>query len=89
MDAAVHDRFGPLLPDATYIQGDVCSYSHVLKALEGCAGVVHTAAVLATVTTPPGLLERVNVRGTRHVVEGCIEMGVSALVYTSSGEFRS
>ncbi len=85
LDNAVHDKFGPLLPAVTYIRGDVTVYSHVYNALAGCAGVVHSAAALALVNTPPALLERVNLGGTKNVVEACLERDVGALVYTSSG----
>ena len=54
--------------------------------MEGVSAVVHVASIIETATTDPRLLHAVNVGGTKNVVEACREKGVSALVYTSSGE---
>ncbi len=64
-------------------QGDLADHHAVFEAVAGCRAVVHVAA-------RPGIwghrndFWRPNVLGTRHVIEACLEHGVSRLVYTSS-----
>ena len=64
-------------------RGDLVDKSAVLAAVDGCGAVFHVAA-------KPGIwgdyrvYHAANVRGTRNVIEACLESGVSKLVYTSS-----
>ncbi len=88
LDTAITPRFGPLLPSARYVRGDVASPAHVASLLRGAAGVVHCAGLVGDATTPLAAYERVNVTGTRVVAEACLELEVGALVYTSSGAYR-
>ncbi len=53
------------------------------RALEGCEAVFHVAA-LYSYDADPGMIERVNVEGTRNVIEACIRKGVGRLVHTST-----
>ncbi|GFR40072.1 hypothetical protein Agub_g615 [Astrephomene gubernaculifera] len=85
LDTAIHAKFSPLLPSATYIRGDVCTYSHVRAASAGCACVVHSAGLLHSCLSDEAAFERVNFLGSRNVVEACLEGDLVALVYTSSG----
>src|SRR5215831_12665659 len=52
-------------------------------AIEGCGAVFHLAA-LYSYEAPASEHERVNVEGTRTVVELCRELGVGRLVHTST-----
>lgn len=62
---------------------DVTSPDAVRHAVRGQDAVVHLAAKV-DVTGPWRDYERVNVAGTRHVVDGCRAAGVAQLVYVSS-----
>jgi dihydroflavonol-4-reductase len=53
------------------------------RAMAGCEGVVHLAA-LYSYTAPAAELEAVNVEGTRNVIAACREVGVRRLVHTST-----
>jgi dihydroflavonol-4-reductase len=53
------------------------------RVIEGCGAVFHVAA-LYSYDADPELIERVNVEGTRNVVEACIRSGVRRLVHTST-----
>ncbi len=55
----------------------------LVRVLRGCDAVVHVAA-LYSYSAPADLLERVNVQGTRNVVDACAAAGVRRLVYTST-----
>jgi dihydroflavonol-4-reductase len=46
--------------------------------------VFHLAGIISIATGERRLLEEVNVKGTRNVVEACLQAGVRRLVYTSS-----
>ncbi len=68
---------------AEQIQGDLTDAQAVMAAVNGMDTVFHVAA-------KPGLwgsydsYHRVNVTGTRHVIDACRAQGVDKLVYTSS-----
>jgi dihydroflavonol-4-reductase len=52
------------------------------RALEGCDACFHLAAVISH--SDPAEIRRVNVEGTRAVLEGAAEAGVAALVHAST-----
>ncbi len=68
---------------ATFIQADTTDPVAVAAALEGCHGVVHTAALLGD---RGGMADqiRVNVRGTLHVLDAAQAAGVQRVVHLSS-----
>jgi dihydroflavonol-4-reductase len=53
------------------------------RAIEGCDAVFHVAA-LYSYDADPGMIERVNVEGTRNVIAACEASGVRRLVHTST-----
>src|SRR3990172_10547658 len=53
------------------------------RAVEGCEAVFHVAA-LYSYDADPGMIERVNVEGTRNVIEACIRKEIGRLVHTST-----
>jgi dihydroflavonol-4-reductase len=53
------------------------------RAVSGCEAVVHVAA-LYSYDADPRLIERVNVDGTRNLLEACGRTGVKRIVYTST-----
>lgn len=64
------------------IQGDVTDPSAVLESCRGRSVVLHAAALAQS--KDQALIARVNVDGTRNVLDACRKAGVSRLVYTSS-----
>lgn len=66
-------------------QGDVTDRASLDRALEGGVDVVfHAAASTATWKPKSAEQRRINVDGTRNVVEACLAAGVKRLVHTSS-----
>lgn len=67
------------------VWGDVTDPAGLPPAMEGCDGVFHVAAAVADYWQQDlGRLYRVNVDGTRHVLEAAMAAGVPRLVFTSS-----
>jgi dihydroflavonol-4-reductase len=64
--------------------GDVRDKDSLHAAIKGCDTVFHTAATISYWKKERPLMFDVNVRGTRNVVEACLELGVRRLVHTSS-----
>jgi dihydroflavonol-4-reductase len=65
--------------------GDVTDPKSLAAAMEGCDAVIHAAGVVADHWGQDATLTyRVNVDGTRHVVEAALAAGVERLVFTSS-----
>lgn len=77
-DGPLRDR-----PGVSWISGDLASPSDLRAAVRGCAGAFHLAAHYALWARDPGELYRVNVEGTRAVLQAARDEGVRA-VYTSS-----
>jgi len=65
-------------------QGDVVDKTSVKLALDGCDGVVHSAALVALDDRRAAEARRVNVEGTRNVVGGAVAAGLERVVYVSS-----
>jgi len=63
---------------------DLLDPASVRKALDGCDALVHTAACYAFWMPDPRQVYRVNVKGTRHVLEAARALGVRRVVHTSS-----
>lgn len=64
--------------------GDITDPASLARAMRGCTHVFHAAALYSFWVTTPGLIERVNVDGTRNVLQAALEAGVERVVYTSS-----
>ena len=62
---------------------DLLDRDRLRRAIDGCEAVFHLAA-LYSYDAPESEHERVNVEGTRVVVELCRELGVRRLVHTST-----
>ncbi len=66
------------------VVGDMTDPAAVEKALAGCDGVVHTAALVDLRRASARLVEDTNARGVEGVVGGAVERGISRIVYVSS-----
>lgn len=70
--------------DCETVEGNILDPVQLRKAMEGVDLVYHMAALVAITSDKYEMMYRVNVEGTRNVIEACREMGVRRLVYTSS-----
>jgi dihydroflavonol-4-reductase len=64
--------------------GDVAESDAILRAAAGCEVVFHAAGLNASCLRDPTALVRVNVEGTRNVLEATARAGVRRFVHTSS-----
>jgi dihydroflavonol-4-reductase len=70
--------------DIETVRGDVCDLTSLCQACAGIQVVYHLAARISLSTDDRDELERINVTGTRNVVEACITCGIKRLVHFSS-----
>ena len=74
-----------VLPEGVQpVFGDVTDAPSLRAALDGCATVYHVAGVPEQWRRDVGEFARVNVEGTRNVVEAALAAGVERFVYTST-----
>jgi dihydroflavonol-4-reductase len=66
------------------VPGDVLKPESLKKAMEGVDTVFHLAGMISIMPGANPLVQRINVDGTRNIVEACRRQGVRRLVYTSS-----
>ncbi|MCS6775695.1 MAG: NAD-dependent epimerase/dehydratase family protein [Chloroherpetonaceae bacterium] len=64
--------------------GDLTDPTSLREAVRGCDVVYHVAADYRLWTRDPQQLYRVNVQGTRDLLQAAMDAGVSRVVYTSS-----
>jgi dihydroflavonol-4-reductase len=69
---------------AEVVRGDVTDRDSLATALEGVTRVFHMAGVVGHRARDEERLRRVNVDGSRNVLEACRSAGVERVVYTSS-----
>ena len=79
-DEAIH--LGDL--GAELIAGDILDSKALRTALDGCDRVFHVAALISMWQPDPAIYYRVNVEGTRSVLESALELGVGRVIHTSS-----
>ncbi len=70
--------------EAEVVYGDVTHPGSLTAAFAGADLVFHLAGVVTIMPSMKALLEAVNVKGTRNVIDACRATGVRRLVYTSS-----
>jgi dihydroflavonol-4-reductase len=66
------------------VHGDVCDRKSLDEAFTGADTVFHLAGMVSIIPGKKDLLYRVNVLGTRNIVDACLSHKVSRLIYTSS-----
>jgi len=67
-----------------YFKGDVTDRESVMKAMEGCDTVIHAAGITQLWHHDRSIFYRVNVGGTRNVLEAACFHNVKRLVFTST-----
>ncbi len=70
--------------DVEWVEGDLLCEASVRSAAKGCPLVFHVAALYAFTTGSPSEIYKVNVDGTRRVLEAALDAGAERVVYTSS-----
>jgi dihydroflavonol-4-reductase len=80
------ERAGVLPAGVQPVFGDVTDAPSLRAALDGCATVYHSAGIPEQWRRDVGEFTRVNVEGTRNVVEVALAAGVERFVYTSTDD---
>ncbi len=70
--------------DVEFVEGDLLRPESLRGALAGCSRLYHLAALFAVWTRDPHLHNKVNVAGTRAMMQAAMAAGVEKVVYTSS-----
>ena len=66
------------------VLGDLLDRGSLRQALRGCCHLYHVAAHYALWDRDSSLFYRVNVEGTRHLLQTAAELGIERIVYTST-----
>ncbi|MCI4442646.1 MAG: NAD-dependent epimerase/dehydratase family protein [Lentimicrobium sp.] len=64
--------------------GDITDKPSITVAIHGCEQVYHTAALVKAFDKDSSLFYKVNVEGTRNLLDSALETGVKKFVFTSS-----
>jgi dihydroflavonol-4-reductase len=81
----IHDHPWPLKElNVEVVNGDVCDIESLNRAFYGVDSVYHLAARISIVQNNWSVLEKINVTGTRNVIEACLKSGVRRLIHFSS-----
>lgn len=72
--------------DIERIQGDLFDLDAIRDACSGVDWIVHCAALISTVERDRDQVQRVNVQGTRNMIDAALSAGVDRFVYVSSVE---
>lgn len=83
-----HEVIGLDIAPASVVDvvADIANKDALVKALKGMDAVVHVAALHAPQVphVPESRFVEVNVDGTRHLIEACLECGVKKIAFTST-----
>jgi nucleoside-diphosphate-sugar epimerase len=66
------------------VPGDITNPDSIRTAVKGCDIIVHCAGIVHDFQATPELIYRVNVSGTRNILEAAAEAGVKRFVHLSS-----
>ena len=66
------------------VTGDVLNLPSLRKAMQGVTRVFHLAGIISILPGRDRRMHRVNVEGTKNIIEAARETGVRRLIYTSS-----
>ncbi|MUL83701.1 MULTISPECIES: NAD-dependent epimerase/dehydratase family protein [unclassified Mycolicibacterium] len=67
-----------------YAVGDITDRDSVLRALDGCDAVLHSAALVATDQSQTAQMLATNMDGTRNVLGGAAQLGLDPIIHVSS-----
>lgn len=71
-------------PNIQYFEGTLSNIKSLQSAMDGCEAVFHLAAYARVWAKDPGLYFKINVEGTKNVLETALQTGVRKFVYTST-----
>lgn len=78
------EALAAVAPSASPVAGDLSDPDALARAMDGCRQVYHVAAAVRAWLPDPAEYDRVNVVGTRNVLEAARRAGVERIVHTST-----
>lgn len=81
----IHSKFLPIHPNITVFKGDVTDKESILTAMEGCDKVLHAAGVTKFYAKNNYIFYKVNVEGTKNMLDAALSLGIKKFVFTSTG----
>ncbi len=69
--------------DVEFVTGSINDVQSLQQALKGADTVIHAAAMISITGSRRGLVEKINVRGARHVADAALQAGAN-MVHVSS-----
>jgi nucleoside-diphosphate-sugar epimerase len=79
-----HSEFLPTAPNIIPFKCDISDRSSLATAMAGCHHVIHSAGLTRLYSRDKNLFYRINVQGTRNVLEAALQHNVLKFVFTSS-----
>ncbi|XP_049621893.1 3 beta-hydroxysteroid dehydrogenase/Delta 5--_4-isomerase-like [Suncus etruscus] len=70
----------------TVLEGNILDIQCVRQACQGTSAVIHTASIVDFNEKREDVIMNVNVKGTQHLLEACVQSNVPIFIYTSSLE---
>lgn len=80
----VQSAFLPIHPNIIPFRGDVTDKETVMHSMQGCEMVMHSAAITKLWDKDSSIFYKVNVDGTRNVLDAALETGIQKFIFTSS-----
>jgi dihydroflavonol-4-reductase len=68
----------------TVVEGDLSDKESLRSAVQGCEYLFHVAADYRLWIPEPAVIYRINVNGTRDLIEAALAEGIKKIIYTSS-----
>jgi len=72
------------VPNVTLVPGDVTDKDSIIKAMTGCDSVINLANVYSFWEPDKRIYSRINIDGTRNVMEAVLKTGISKVIHISS-----
>jgi nucleoside-diphosphate-sugar epimerase len=69
---------------ATIVKGDILDPESLIRGMTGCDRVFHLASYTKQVAKDPAMPYKINMEGTRNVLESAMECGIKRVIVTST-----
>lgn len=81
----IHSKELPIHPEISVFKGDITDKESLMAAMKGCEKVIHAAGITKMSSRDNSVFYKVNVEGTKNVLDSALASGVKKFVFTSSG----